>query len=366
MKLAHFADLHLDVPFGRLSPPVQRARRQALRDALTRIADVVEAERVDALLCAGDLYEQEYWTPDTAACLQAVFARLHPRPVLLAPGNHDWLGPRSLYVQTRWTDNVHLFTEDRLRPYELTEGFTVWGAAHRAPANTDGFFDHQFAVDRDGVHVGLFHGSERGGLVGAAGGKLPHAPFDAVQVPASGLAHAFTGHFHTPKDAAHHTYPGNPEPLVFGESGDRGLVVATVDGRGTVMRTRHQITRTDLHDVRVDITGCVSSTEVRARVAQRLSGLTGLGRVRLDGELHPDVELRLDDLRSVRGGLEDVVHEVGDLRTGYDLHALALEQTVRGRFVRDVRAAGLDPEETRRVLETGLRALAGRTDLEVL
>lgn len=121
-----------------------------------------------------------------------------------------------------------------------------------------------------------------------------------------------------------------------------------------------------MHDVRIDITGCVSSTEVRARIAQHLSGLTGLGRVRLDGELHPDVDLRLDDLRSVRGGLDDVVHEVGDLRTGHDLEALALEQTVRGRFVRDVRAAGLDPEEARRVLETGLRALAGRTDLEVL
>lgn len=66
------------------------------------------------------------------------------------------------------------------------------------------------------MNVGLFHGSERGGLVGAAGGKLPHAPFDAVQIPASGLAHGFTGHFHTPKDAPHHTYPGNPEPLAFG------------------------------------------------------------------------------------------------------------------------------------------------------
>jgi len=27
-----------------------------------------------------------------------------------------------------WPPNVHLFTEDRLRPRELADGLTVWGA----------------------------------------------------------------------------------------------------------------------------------------------------------------------------------------------------------------------------------------------
>ena len=366
MKLAHVADLHLDTPFGRLSPPAQRARRQALRDALRTIADVTEAEGADALICAGDLYEQQYWTPDTAACLKEAFARLHPLPVLLAPGNHDWLGPHSLYVQTEWTDNVHLFTEDRLRPFELAQGFTIWGAAHRAPANTDGFLDQGFRVDRGGVNVALFHGSERGAHVRADGGKVPHAPFDAAQVPASGLDHAFVGHFHSPKDAPHHTYPGNPEPLNFGERGDRGLVLAVVDECGAVTRSRFPISRTDVHDLSVNVTGSVSSTEVRHRISQQLAGLSGLARVRLDGVLHPDIELRLDDLNTIRCGLDDVVYEVGHLVSGHDLEALAREPTVRGRFVRDLLAAELEEDLTRRVLETGLRALSGRSDLEVL
>jgi hypothetical protein len=42
---------------------------------------------------------------------------------------------------------------------------------------------------------------------------------------------------------------------------------------------------------------------------------------------------------------------------------LALEQTVRGQFVRDVRAdPTLTDDQRRRVLVTGLRALDGRTD----
>ena len=366
MRLAHLADLHLDAAFGRLSLPTRRARRQALRDALTTAATVVEEQGADALLCAGDLYEQEFWTPDSAACLRTTFERLHPLPVLLAPGNHDWLGPQSLYVQTAWPDNVHIFTEDQFRPYELAEGLTVWGAAHRAPANTDGFFDRGFRVDRAGVNLALFHGSERGGFAAGPGDKLPHAPFDAEQIPRSGLTHAFCGHFHTPRDAEHHTYPGNPEPLAFGERGPRGLVLADVDHAGQVTRTRHRISRIDVHDLRVDVTGCGTSTELRKYVSEQLTGLHGLARVRLDGQVDPDVDIRLDDLRTIRCELDDVVYDVGELRTGYDLDILACEPTVRGRFVRDVLSSILDADQQRRVLETGLRALAGRCDLEVL
>ena len=54
------------------------------------------------------------------------------------------------------------------------------------------------------------------------------------------------------------------------------------------------------------------------------------------------------------------------LRPGYDFDTLRIEPTVRGQFVADVLGAGLDTVEERRVLMTGLRALEGRRDLEVL
>ena len=57
---------------------------------------------------------------------------------------------------------------------------------------------------------------------------------------------------------------------------------------------------------------------------------------------------------------------VGDLRPAYDIEAIQEEPTVRGQFVRDVLNDGLSSDETRRVLITGLRALGGRDDLDVL
>ena len=226
MKLLHFADLHLDAPFAWAGTEIARKRRRNRRETLTRILRLAEEENVDAILCAGDLFELDRCSPDTVEFLRASFGRLGC-PVYLAPGNHDFLSPRSPYLLARWPANVHVFTGDRLEAVTLADGLTVWGAAHRAPANTGDFFAG-FRPDRSGIHLVVAHASERSVLPWQESGKEPHAPFDAAQIAASGVQHAFLGHYHLPRDAERHTYPGNPDPLDFGETGERGAVIATI------------------------------------------------------------------------------------------------------------------------------------------
>ncbi|MEX2324058.1 MAG: metallophosphoesterase [Acidimicrobiia bacterium] len=366
MRLALFADLHLDVPFQWAPSDVARRRRQALRDTLDSIIDVAQEEGVDALCCAGDLYEHDRVAPDTAAVLQSAFARLSHVPVLVAPGNHDWFGPKSVYARTEWTPNVHIYTEARLQAYELTAGLTIWGAAHRQPAGTPNFLDG-FTVDRDanGIHMALFHGSLRSGLPFEEDGKQPHAPFDAEQIPQAGLHHALVGHFHTPRDGEWHTYPGNPDPLTFGEEGERGLVIIDVHDDGTVTRTRHRVAQSVVADVTVDVTGCSSTQEIRNRAQAELASRSGIVRVTLHGEVAPDVDVTLACLDGVGEHLDATVPRLGEITVAYDLDAIAGESTVRGQFVADVRASSLDSEMKRRILITGLRALEGRHDLGV-
>lgn len=364
MKLLHFSDLHLDASFRWAGTTAARARRHALRDALRRIVAMADEEGVDALLCAGDLYEHERFSPDTAQFLRATFADLDI-PVFLAPGNHDWWGPSSLYRQVDWTPNVHVFTEDRLTPVSLTDGVRLWGAAHRAPANTDGFLDH-FTVDGGGINLALFHGSETAALPFQESGKVPHAPFSAAQVEAAGIDHAFVGHFHTPRDAARHTYPGNPDPLEFGETGDRAVVLHTVGNDGTVSRERRRVAVSQVHSLDVDLTGATHSSQIRERVIAAVDGLAGSVRVTLSGEIEPNVDVNLADLVGVAPHLDVLLPRLGALQVAYDFASMAEEATVRGQFVRDVHAAALDDSTRRRVLVTGLRALDGRTsELEV-
>lgn len=369
MRFVHFADLHLDTAFTWLQPAVARRRRQAVRRTLDRILALADEVDADAILCGGDLYEHERFTPDTTQFVRKTLGDTHRR-VVISPGNHDWFGPSSLYVQADWSENVHVFGEDQLRPLELEDGLTLWGAAHRAPANTAGFLDGGFTVPGDGVHLALFHGSERSSLPFEADGKRPHAPFDAVQIEAAGLHHAFLGHFHRPKAGARHTYPGNPDPLSFGEDGQRGAVVIDVRPDGEVTREWHDVSVSKVADVNLDVTGCTNWQDIHRQALAVLDPLEGYVRLTVQGELPPDAELQLNDLRALARELpqiDDLLPRRGDLHVGYNLERIVEEKTVQGQFVRDVRAAqDLSDEERERIIVTGLRALAGRSDLEVV
>ncbi|MGH9300668.1 MAG: metallophosphoesterase family protein [Acidimicrobiales bacterium] len=367
VRLLLFSDLHLDTPFRWASPDASRRRRVLLRQTLSRIVELAQRLDVAALCCGGDLFEHERLSPDTGEFLRTTFAAVAPLPVLIAPGNHDWYGPASLYQRMVWSPNVHIFSDDHLSPFSLVDGLTIWGAAHRAPARTENFLDG-FGPDRGGIHLGLFHGSEQAGLSFQESGKVPHAPFRADQIPNAGLHHALLGHFHSPADGEWHTYPGNPDPLEFGEQGRRGAVLLTVGGDGRVQRQRHDVASSQVSDVTVMLDGLAHSGQIPDRVRQALAECRGWVRVTLSGTVHPDLDLRPEDIRSeaVAPHLDGMVVRLGNVSTAYDFDRVAREPTVRGRFVRDVVSdTGLDSHHRRRILITGLRALEGRSDLEV-
>ncbi len=363
MKFLHFADLHLDAPFAWAVPDVARRRRQNRRDALKRLVALAVEERVDAILSAGDLFEHDRITPDTVAFLRDTLGGAG-LPVYLAPGNHDWHSPLSPYALVEWPSNVHVFTTDRLAAVELAPGWTLWGGAHRAPANTDGFFT-DFSAPGAGIQLAVAHASERNGLLAQEGGKQPHAPFDAAELEASGLVHAFLGHYHLPRDAERYTYPGNPDPLEFGEQGDRGAVLATVGTDGSLKRERRVVAVSAVHDLLVTLDGCRHGDDVRARVEGAVGSLGGSVRVTLAGELDPAIHLDLEGLRQLGSHLDGFVVRALGLTVAYDLDRIAEQPTVQGAFVRDVRAGVADPDRQRRIILTGLRAFEDRTDLEV-
>jgi DNA repair protein SbcD/Mre11 len=362
MKLLHFADLHLDAPFAWASPEAARLRRRNRRQALTRILELASTEGCDAILAAGDIFELDRVRPDTLEFLRSAFAEVGI-PVYVAPGNHDWLSPRSPYGTVRWSQNVHIFAADRLEPVTLLDGLTLWGAAHRAPANTANFFSG-FRPGRDGMHIAVAHASERTALPWQELGKQPHAPFEAAELEEAGLIHAFLGHYHVPRDAERHTYPGNPDPLEFGETGKRGAVIATLSADGTISRERYSVAVSEVHDLTVTLLGAAHGEEVADAVTRALSGVNGFVRLTLAGEVAPSLDLDLADLRQLGDHLAGLALRVGELTTGYDLGEVERETTVRGQFARS--ASGIeDPDLRRRVLLTGLRALEGRRDLEV-
>jgi len=371
MRLIHFADLHLDAPFARLPAQAARARRQALRQTLEAILELARREHADAVTCAGDLFEADRVAPDTLAWLRDRLGAAG-RPVYVSPGNHDWVGPRTAWRTHDWPANVHVFLQPCLTPVELSPGCFLWGAAHDRPRGTPDLLapllDAPIAVAA--VHLALFHGSERASFPVQGSDKEAHAPFDAAAVPRAGFLHALVGHYHLPADGPHHTYPGNPDPLQFGETGHRAAVVVEVTPEG-VQRRRVTVARSSVHDLQVVLEGARHRDEALQAIRAATSGLSGAIRLRLLGEVAHELDLEVDsDLTPEALGLVPsadgaVVVDTSGLSWGLDRLALGTELSVRGEFFRRVQAADLPAAERERILLVGLRALAARDDLEV-
>ncbi len=357
MKLLAFSDVHLDSKFGWASRETARRQRQRLRDGVTWAFDEAERRGAAAVLIGGDLFEQELVSPDTVEFLRRTFERSGLR-IFAAPGNHDYADTESPYRRVGWPDNVHIFGDTRFTSTTLADGLTIWGAAHRKPADTPGFFDDGFRVEGSGTHIAVFHGEERNA---AFQGDYRHAPFAGDQIAAAGFDHAVVGHSHKPADRPTWTRLGSLERLKFNEA--YGSAVLLEVANGEVERRRLKPRPPALHSLSVDLTGAESADDARSRIAAALDRLTGAARVRLTGE--PEyVHLHADDLRvgllDRLDGIDQVLVDASALASPYDHTLIEQEPTVRGMFVRQARAEGLDTETERLVLLVGLRALDGR------
>lgn len=111
LRLLHFSDVHVDVPFGQI--PVREMlgkrllgganlllrRRSHFRDARTKLAALArfaDAQHVDLVVCTGD-YTALGTEPELRAARVAVDAlTMRPRGYITVPGNHDLYLPDTL------------------------------------------------------------------------------------------------------------------------------------------------------------------------------------------------------------------------------------------------------------------------------
>ncbi|MHB1525796.1 MAG: metallophosphoesterase family protein [Candidatus Dormibacteria bacterium] len=357
MRLLHCSDIHLDAAFAGLGPAVARRRRSALRRTFSRIVDLALEQHVDALTIGGDLYEDLRSQRDTAQFLKQQFERL-TCPVLIAPGNHDYWHPGSIYARERWPGNVTVFKSSEFTPVEVA-GVRIFGAAHLQPKGTKNLLPH-FRAAKDGPALALFHGSERSQLPFQGEGKDDHAPFAEDEIGRAGFQYALVGHFHTPRSTTRLIYPGNPEPLTFGEAGQRGAALIDFSNMPPAVELRQLATFT-LSDCEVDVTGCLHSEALLDRIQEVLPRDLDSGtRVRLVGELSSGVRLGPSELLERLRQDEACVDLVFDTRPELDLEALSQAPDARGQFVRALMARP-DAESplVRQALLAGLDALRG-------
>lgn len=226
LKIIHGADFHLDSPFSGLTPERAAQRRGEQRELLDRLAALAREKQADLVLLAGDLLDSDHIFRETAQALREALGNI-PCPVFIAPGNHDFYSPRSVWAALDWPDNVHIFSSAALETVELP-GCTLWGRAftdtHQDSCPLEGL-----TVPDDGkLHIAVLHGE-----VGQGSG---YGPISAMDIAASALDYLALGHVHQGSGLQREgntcwAYPGCPEGRGFDELGPKGALIVSLGER---------------------------------------------------------------------------------------------------------------------------------------
>ncbi len=222
LKILHSADWHLDSPFTGFTPEQRLYLREELNQIPGKIAELCRREGCDLMLLSGDIFDGPY----SRESLELVRAALEKAmvPVFIAPGNHDYVGPGSPWIQESWPTNVHIFTGGLSSMVIPELNCRVYGAGYRSmdcPALLDNFR----AVGDETYMLGVLHGDPMTL-------RSPYCPVTAAQVRDSDLDYLALGHIHKAGSFRARGrvcgWPGAPMGRGFDEKREKGVYIVEI------------------------------------------------------------------------------------------------------------------------------------------
>ena len=284
LKILHSADWHLDSPFSSFPEAQRRRLRQELRKVPGRIVELAHTEQVDLILLAGDLL-------DGTASRESIDLMRHTLrefgvPVFISPGNHDFCGPDSPWLEESWPENVHIFT-GALESVVIPElGCRIYGAGYQSMDCPPLLKDFR-AQGQERYCIGLLHGDP---MVR----QSPCCAITAAQVRESGLDYLALGHIHKAgsfqSGSTLCAWPGCPMGRGWDETGEKGVCIVTLEDTVKIRAVPLDFLR--FYDLEVEMEENAQSTLEQVLPA---TGGEDFYRITLTGSGAPD----LDELREL-------------------------------------------------------------------
>jgi DNA repair exonuclease SbcCD nuclease subunit len=224
LKILHTADWHLGLRFPAFSEEHGTRLTRARLDAVDKLLGIAENFSVNAVVCAGDLFDtpapEEHWWKGLSQLFQR--RNWRDRPVFLLPGNHD-----PLQVNSVWSADhafrralpawVHVVDCDGYE-FALSEEAVLYAEPCRSQAGADDLaarFPLRAAGDQR-IRIGLAHGQTFD-----IAGHQTNFPIGADAAQQRGLNYLAIGDTHAfrelPPKSNPTVYPGAPEATKFGE-----------------------------------------------------------------------------------------------------------------------------------------------------
>lgn len=303
VKLVHAADFHIGRPLpSHLTPNKAAVRRREILQALASTVMFAREQDADLLLISGDLFEHKYARMDAVKEVIELLRGIPEVRVFIAPGNQDPVTGNSFYTTLDWPSNVVIFEEPHLSPIVLDElGVVVHGLGWV------GFEENRELIKgyscsssgAEGIHILMVHGDLMKSLLVSS-----YLPILARDLAETGARYVALGHIHQPTEldlgSVKCVYPGSPEPLELGESGDHGIYFTVLSGE-SVSASFIPLAQRKMHRLKCDIGSCDTLEKVRnliLGVGSQTQRKRDLWEITLTGATDPAMDLNIEELEA--------------------------------------------------------------------
>lgn len=356
MKFIHTGDLHLGLRFKNVSFKQDKAmeRRRELWSTFERIVEYAKENKVDFLLIAGDLFEEAYFTIGDITRVRDTFRMAEDINIIISAGNHDYKGRKSLYNRIEWTDNVTIFNGEGIQEKEFNDLNTViygysWDSLEiRENTLFEGFENR---VDNEKNNILLLHGD--------IGINSSYLPLDLNILNRLNMDYIALGHIHKPQILSNKiAYCGCPEPLDFGEQGERGII------KGEILNKNLEIqfipfSKRKFIEIEITVDENMGYPDIVENIRNINIGNREMDfyRVNLKGFIQKDI--KTSDLHKDIDNDFYYVELIDNTTWDYDLEQLKEEnkENIIGQFIDAMKEKGLDNPIVKDALYQGLEVL---------
>lgn len=303
LKILHTADWHLGRRFDQFDREDARKLERARFEAVKQVFRAAAYHDVDAVLCAGDLFDERVPRRDFWHALAAHLLGLRDwtRPVVLLPGNHDPLASGSPYepgseFRRSLPEFVHVVDRDDFE-LPLGEGACVYARPCRSES---GARDQALLLPAreegdERIRIGMVHGTTFD-----LPGHDAYFPIARDAAERRGFDYLAIGDTHDfrdvrPDSRAPVVYPGAPEPTAFDEKTSGRCAIVTF------FRNRNR--RPEVLDERV---GYWTWREARCESLEELRALRDDDLKQTVLRLEIDMTVGLQEMREVEAILEEL------------------------------------------------------------
>lgn len=358
MKIIHCADIHLDSGMGtNFNKEKAKERRNEILNTFRRMVDYAVVNGVDAIIIAGDLYDTR---KISATAVNIFINAVKNNPGITfyyLKGNHD--AESLLGAFDVIPDNLKLFgnswTSYRYKSIDIT-GIELDKDNSRTACDS-------LALDRDNFNIVIMHGQ-----------KSEYAGSDKAEtinlraLRNKGIDYLALGHVHSYCSAKLDSrgkwcYPGCLEGRGFDECGEHGFVLIDIDeDKLTYTDTFVPFASRKVCEIHVDISGCRDNADIESRIMDKKQGTdeSAVVKIVLSGKVECDC---IKDTELIENRLKDMFYALriyDESSFIVDYHSYENDRSLKGEFVRMVKASELGEDEKAEVIRYGIQALSGR------